>query len=282
MQPMRWLLSLLALLLLGACSSLSLGYHQLPRLAGWWIDGYLDLDREQRRQLDAGLAQMMTWHRREELPRWQALLGEADALWHKGPPDEAALLRLERAAYASMERTLAQAAPLAAPLLASLRPAQWQRLERRQTERMNEWLEAQRKLVRDGDLAEERGKRFAKQLERWLGRLETPLRRQAVDAVRDWPADTEASVKAWAARQQLTRQGLRAWAAGELEEGRRLLVQASVPLPERLSEFERARRAMVMSTVLDLLAAAPPAQQARARAKWQQWRQDLVALEGSR
>lgn len=266
---------LLATLLLAACSTLSLGYPQLPRLASWWIDSYLDLDRAQDAQLDAVLEQLYTWHRREELPRLQALLKRADALWAEGGATEAKLLQLEREAGESIERTLAQAAPLATPLLASLRPAQWERLQRKLAERLNEWREKQQ----EADAAERRGKRFADGLERWLGDVERPLRRQARHEASAWPSDPDALAREWAARQQLTLQGLQAWSRGEHAAGTRLLSVAGGRDPAQLGPAESARRRAVLASTLRLLQAASPAQQAEARAHWARWQSDLQKLQ---
>jgi Family of unknown function (DUF6279) len=265
---------LFAALLLAACSTLSLGYPQLPRLASWWIDGYLDLDRAQDAQLDRALAQLYDWHRRDELPRLQALLTRADALWAEGGATEAKLLQLEREAGESVERTLAQAAPLATPLLASLRPEQWQRLQRKLAERLEEW----REKAQEPDATERRGKRFADGLERWLGDVERPLRRQARREAEGWPADADVLAREWAARQRLTLEGLQAWARGEHAAGLRLLVVAGGRDHTQLGPAESARRRAVMASMLRLLNAASPSQQAEARAHWARWQRDFQRL----
>lgn len=264
---------LLGCLLLAACSTLSFGYGQLPRLGAWWVDRYLDLDRAQHQQLDAALAELHAWHRREELPRWQALLARADTLW-EGGVSEAELLQLEQEATASMERTLARAAPLAAPLLASLRPAQWQHLETKMRERLDEWRERQQ----EPDAAAERGKRFASSLERWLGDLQRPLRQQARELAAAWPSRTEALGNEWAARQQLGLQGLRAWSRGEHAAGQQLLLASAARDMARLGPAERERRQQVLHGLVQLLNAAPPAQRAEARKRWARWQEELRKL----
>ena len=51
----------------------------LPLLSGLWMDSYLDLDSAQRARLKDQLRSWTAWHRREELPQWQALLRQIDA-----------------------------------------------------------------------------------------------------------------------------------------------------------------------------------------------------------
>ncbi|WP_326541996.1 DUF6279 family lipoprotein, partial [Pseudorhodoferax sp.] len=136
--PLAPLLLLLALM--AGCSSLSIGYGQAPRLLAWWVDDHLDLDRAQQAQADAALQQLHAWHRREELPHWQALLRQAqrDA---QGGLDAPELRRLEEGLDASLRRSLRQAAPLAQALLAGLAERQWQGLQRQLDEKLDEWRE---------------------------------------------------------------------------------------------------------------------------------------------
>lgn len=71
----RGVVALLLLLLVG-CSSTTFFYNRLDHLLPWYIERYVDLDRSQRRLLDAQLAPVLSWHRRKELPRYAVLLDE--------------------------------------------------------------------------------------------------------------------------------------------------------------------------------------------------------------
>jgi hypothetical protein len=257
--------------LLAGCSTLQFGYGQLPRLTAWRVDSYLDLDRAQRRQLDAALAELHDWHRREELPRARAVLARADGLW--GEPDSGRgvtadeLDHIERETTAALHRLLLRAEPLARPLLASLRPAQWERLRDQQRERLNDWLEKESK-------PEAREDRFVDNLERWLGRLERPLRQLARAEAAGWPVrDRDTQRQIWEARQQRIVDGLRAVAEGHSAQGLALLMSLSAePVDPALNEAMRA-------SLLRVLNAATPAQRAQARQRWARWREDLLQLE---
>lgn len=257
--------------LVAACSTLQFGYGQLPRLAAWQLDSYLDLDRAQSRQLDVALAELHAWHRREELPRVRAVLARVDALW--GEPasgrDVSAeeLNAIERDAIAGLNRLLVRAEPLAQPLLASLRPAQWEHLRAKQRKRLDEWLEE------EGD-PDERADRFVDNLERWLGSLERPLRQMARAEAARWPVQERTALRQiWEARQERVVDGLRAVAQGQREQGLAVLAaSASEPVDPALSTAMRA-------SVLRVLNAATPAQRAQARERWAQWREDLRQLE---
>lgn len=257
--------------LVAGCSTLQFGYGQLPRLAGWQLDGYLDLDRAQRRQLDAALAELHEWHRREELPRVREVLVRVDTLWSEPANGRgvtvAELGFIERETSAALNRLLVRAEPLAQPLLASLRPAQWDHLRTRQRERLDEWLEG------EGD-PEERADRFIDNLERWLGSLERPLQQLARAEAARWPVrDREALRQLLQARQQRIVDGLRAVAAGQRAQGLALLASLNTePVDPALSEAVRA-------SVLRVLNAATPAQRAQARQRWAGWHEDLRQLE---
>ncbi|MEM8562869.1 MAG: DUF6279 family lipoprotein [Pseudomonadota bacterium] len=74
---LRWLL-IASLAVLASCSSTTFVYNQLDTIVPWYVDDYVDLDRYQRRQLDAELQIFLTWHRQQELPRYVQLLDQVD------------------------------------------------------------------------------------------------------------------------------------------------------------------------------------------------------------
>lgn len=270
MRRLLWpaLLALFGLLSAG-CSSLTLGYGQAPRLLGWWVDGYLDLDRAQSRQLDAALRQLHDWHRRDELPQWVALLQDADATLSRGF-SEADLQRLERAVDDSLRRTLQRAAPLAQPLLAQLSEAQWAQLQRRMAEKQQEWRE--REAEQD---AEDRSDRYLKALRRWLGELPPPAEQLAQRQAAQWPAD---DVALWHERREAqlrTLAGLRAWAAGDLDGGTRLMLAAAGRDGLSRGPASLALRQRSLANALALLRVIEPA---ATRRHWARWQADLRRL----
>jgi hypothetical protein len=282
----RWpqlALALILLALLGACSSLRLGYDQLPRLASWWVDDYVEFDRAQQAQFDSALAGLQQWHRREELPRWLALLASADAMAERGQATEADLAALDAAAGQTVARTLAQAAPLAAPLLASLRPAQWQALEAAMANRHQNWLKEQG--ASPSKLQATRSQVFSRGLGRWLGSLDPRQRDLSRQLAAAWPVtDAPALAADRVQRQALTLQGLRTWAAAgtdaaALQRGTDLLLQASGRGTAPRSPAAQAQRERVQGDVLQVLNAASPAQWQKVRAHWAQWRADLQRLQ---
>lgn len=78
----RWLL-VVALLVIGACSSTSFFYSRLDFFLPWYIERFVDLDREQSQILEQQLEPVLTWHRYEELPVYVAFLSEVEGALDK-------------------------------------------------------------------------------------------------------------------------------------------------------------------------------------------------------
>jgi len=64
---------LLAATLLAGCTA-SFTYNHLDWLIPWYVDGYVDLSRDQRHALQRQLEPLLKWHREEELVRYGELL----------------------------------------------------------------------------------------------------------------------------------------------------------------------------------------------------------------
>lgn len=268
----RLALLLVATLALGlaGCSSLTLAYNQLPLLGGFWIDSYLDLDSTQQARMKDKLRAWQAWHRREELPQWVALLRQAGATLDDGVMTADELLALERSARASMERCLLHAAPLAAPVLADLRPQQWQHLRKHMDEKSAEWRE--RNTGHDGQV--ERGKRYVTTLERWLGDLDRPTRRQARADAEAWHFDLAALSQGRDTREARTLEALHAWARQDLAGGTATLMKLSQPLP-----VEQPYREEIMASLLKLINGLDAQQREQVRRHWADWQSQLRALQ---
>jgi hypothetical protein len=67
------------LVLLGGCSSTTFIYNRLDFILPWYLDDYVNLNRQQDDFLDEQLATFLSWHRNEELPRYLEILDSIDA-----------------------------------------------------------------------------------------------------------------------------------------------------------------------------------------------------------
>ncbi|WP_228121870.1 DUF6279 family lipoprotein [Variovorax paradoxus] len=170
---------------LGACSAVKLAYNNLPELSYWWLDGYFDFDDAQTPKVRDELAQLLAWHRQNELPRLIGLLQEAQGLASADvTPAQACQLadRVRERLLAVTER--AEAA--SAELVLSLSEAQLQQLERKYAKKNAEY----RKDWLDRSPAQVQEKRYDQFLERqedFYGRLTTEqralLRQQVAQSV---------------------------------------------------------------------------------------------------
>lgn len=75
---MKRFIIVLAALLLSACSN-TFVYNQLDWLIPWYVDDYVDLNREQRGAFKQDIRNVLRWHRSEELARYITILDGIEA-----------------------------------------------------------------------------------------------------------------------------------------------------------------------------------------------------------
>jgi hypothetical protein len=64
---------------LGACSSTTFLYNRLDFILPWYLGDYVDLSRDQKKQLDHLLQPFLSWHRQQELPVYLTALKRLEA-----------------------------------------------------------------------------------------------------------------------------------------------------------------------------------------------------------
>jgi hypothetical protein len=154
---------------LGACSAIRLAYNNLPEVSYWWLDGYFDFDSTQTPKVRDELAQLLAWHRQNELPKVIALLQEAQGL----ATGEVTAAQACGVADQIRERLLAvteRAEPASTELALSLGESQLQQLERKyaknNSEYRKDWLDRTPAQVH-----EKRYDQFLDRAEDFYGRL---------------------------------------------------------------------------------------------------------------
>jgi len=279
----RLLLLILAVLLLAGCSAVRLGYGNADSLARWWIDQYLDLSPEQDALSRERLARLMAWHRKTQLPDYIALLRQGKA-FAAGQPTAGDALALGDSIIRRVRVLAEQATPDVADLLATLTPAQIDRMAARFAEK-NADLAREMRLA-EGDAAQHKAryKRLLERAEYWLG---------------DFSNEQESALRRMTEAQD---PGGQFWFEERLRRQRELLelmrqVQKQRPPRERIvallrdyaarfdlpsdpARLERAlgmRRASAELTVA-ILAMATPAQREHARQKFDDLIHDFTEL----
>lgn len=159
---------------LSACSAIKLGYNTLPQISSWWLDGYVELNDDQKWQVREDLARLHRWHRRQELPRIASLLQQAERMVASDVTSDqvCALVPDIRTRLLALAEG---AEPAAVTLALSLAPGQLAHLERKYQKNnrkyRKEWVE-----LSPEDLRDKRFKQYLERMERVYGRLDEPQR----------------------------------------------------------------------------------------------------------
>jgi rubrerythrin len=184
---------LLVLALVAGLAGCGVGlvYNRLDTLMGFYIEGLVNLDREQSEQLARTLSHNLDWHRRSELARYSELLrGLADEMEQR--PDPESLVRASKLARDYWRRIFEQAAPGYTRLAASLTDAQVAELlrsfEEEDAEFYDEFLEGT-----PAERIAKREKRLRRTLERFVGKL-TPAQGELL---REYAQQPGISIEDW-------------------------------------------------------------------------------------
>ena len=70
--------ALILTLFLGGCSSITFIYNQFDNLFPWYLQSYVDLDRDQKKYLDELLTPFFQWHRVQEMPKYAQIIGDLE------------------------------------------------------------------------------------------------------------------------------------------------------------------------------------------------------------
>jgi hypothetical protein len=176
-KRMAGIIGALALALaLSACSAIKLGYSNLPHLAYWWLDNYVDFSDEQEPLVRDELERLYTWHRKQELPRILELVSRVEQLagGDVTPEQACAIFEDGRARFRALAE---QAEPAAATVAASLTGREHTHLARK-FRRANDKFQREWVALGRADLVDKRHKQMTDRLETFYGRLDE--RQQAV------------------------------------------------------------------------------------------------------
>lgn len=142
----RHLLVWLMVLLLPACSALQFGYNQAPQLGYWWLDSQLSLRDSQSDRVREALQQLQQWHRNQELLVYAELLQQLQGMSPR-PVNGAQVCAVWTLVDEGLDRAMAQATRLAAPLAMQLQPEQLRHLamhwDAQNADWDKEWLRGQ-------------------------------------------------------------------------------------------------------------------------------------------
>ena len=271
-------LLLLAVASLAGCSGARLAYNNADIVVRWMADDYFALEGPQEEDFKARLAGFHAWHRSEELPRYSVLMTSAGDKLADGltAPE---LLWAWESVKGRYRRMAAHAAPELAAVLATLTPAQFDRLDKKFAESDAEYA---KKYLKGGE-AEQRKRRDKRNLElmrEWFGDLsdeqeaqlkissaKLPLLYELRLQNRQWRQDEfVALLKAYRSPAELEPR-LKQWLT-EWEEG-------ASPEYRRLSELHRD---LYIQMLLELDRGLTPAQRVHAVTRFYEYAEIFKAL----
>lgn len=193
------MLAVLALVAGLAGCGIGLVYNRLDTLMGFYIEGLVNLDREQSAQLGRILSSNLDWHRRSELARYSELLRDL-ASEIEQRPDRESLARASGLAQDYWRRIFEQAAPGYARLAATLTDAQVAELlrsfEQEDADFYEEYLEKT-----PAERIAQREKSLRRMLERFVGKL-TP---EQGELLRGYARQPGITIDAWRESRRLWR-----------------------------------------------------------------------------
>lgn len=180
--PQRLLLCLLLLTVVTSCSMAGLAYDLAPSLAVRYADDYLDLSHEQEARAKRLFLERRSVHAHDELPRYHALLQQADAAIRSGieREDVDALFNEVRRLYRlGVKRTI----PQVAAILADVNARQIDVL----AERLAEEAQEDRERIGEEGVRREIDETI-EDIEEWIGPLSDAQRRLVSRRLRELEA----------------------------------------------------------------------------------------------
>jgi hypothetical protein len=128
------------LAVLPGCSALKLGYGQADALVFRWVDGYAELDDAQSLRTKEAIGAWFDWHRRTQVTDYADLLLRIDAEVLADTTPERVCAWWDQVRE-RMDRGVDRAVPAFAEIAQTLKPAQFEHIERKQAKSNVEYRE---------------------------------------------------------------------------------------------------------------------------------------------
>jgi hypothetical protein len=273
----RVIVALVVACLLPGCSTVRLAYENADAYLRYRAGAYLDVHGEQAQELDAAIDAFHDWHRKQALPQYARLAGEAAQRVGDGVTPEDLVWGYD-SLIAQARISVREAARRIAPLLGRLDAQQIAHIESRLAEENRRFA---KEFLRGSERArrERRAERIVKRLEDWVGRLS----QAQVERVRQYSgrAPLLAGMRL-RDHQRLQAAGLELLRAHKVE-----------TLPEFVAYWERGRDAAYVAAIedsrrelfamlLDLDRTLTPEQRAQALANLRRYAADFQLLSEKR
>lgn len=273
----------LMLVVVAGCSSLRLAYNNGDTVLYWWLNAYVDLDRDQKGWVREDIDKLFDWHRKTQLKDYVEILRKGQKQV-QGNPTQADLMADYSEIKSRTQSLLLKAAPDLADLARSLKPEQIAQMEKKFKSNNDDY----RRKFLTGDQEKRQQLRYKKSMEQfelWFGSFSSEqeaIIRKASDAR---PLDNEIWLDERMRRQR------NVLALVQKVQNEKLGKEATVALINTLikDSFERLEHsdrkaffdAFENSTaqmILTVIKIATPAQKAHAVKRMQGWIDDFNSL----
>lgn len=157
----------LMLVVVAGCSSLRLAYNNGDTVLYWWLNAYVDLDRDQKGWVREDIDKLFDWHRKTQLKDYVEILRKGQKQV-QGNPTQADLLADYSEIKSRTQSLLLKAAPDLADLARSLKPEQVAQMEKKFKSNNDDY----RKKFLTGDQEKRQQLRYKKSMEQfelWFG-----------------------------------------------------------------------------------------------------------------
>ena len=281
----RFTYAVLAIMLvvMAGCSGLRLAYNNGDTVLYWWLNAYVDLDRDQKDWVRDDIDKLFDWHRKTQLKDYVEILRKGQKQV-QGNPTQADLMADYSEIKSRTQSLLLKAAPDLADLARSLKPEQGAQMEKKFKSNNDDY----RKKFLTGDQEKRQQLRYKKSMEQfelWFGSFSSEqeaIIRKASDAR---PLDNEIWLDERSRRQR------NVLALVQKVQNEKLGKEATVALINTLikDSFDRLEHsdrkaffdAFENSTaqmILTVIKIATPAQKAHAVKRMQGWIDDFNSL----
>ena len=277
-------LFLIALMtVLAACSSLRLAYNNGDTLLYWWLDGYVDLNSDQKGFVQKEIDKLFSWHRKTQLNDYIQIL-QTTQKQLAGNPTAADLQTTFDDVKDRTQKLLLRAAPELAELATSLEPEQIDTLEKKFASNLDDF----RKKNMKGDKEAQQKFRYKKSMEQfelWFGNFSSEQEAQIRQASDARPLNNEIWLNERKRRQNAILTLVRKVQQEKLSK------EATIPLINKLIKdsfnrlensenkqfFEESEKGS-LQLILTVIKIATPEQKAHAQKRMQGWINDFRSL----
>jgi lysyl-tRNA synthetase class I len=279
------ILMLCMLVMVSGCSLIRVAYNNGESLSYLWLDGYVDIESDQRPWVNERIGRVFEWHRKTQMKDYVVLLKQAQRQL-QSPIDKPIMLAnladVRKRALVALDHTL----PDMADLALDLRPQQLAAITKKFASNNKDY----RKSHLRGDLKERQRKRYEKilsQAEYWFGDFNREQEARIRTAANAVPIDNELFN-----RSRLSRQNELVRLLEKIQKERpsrevtiALLRDYTVPLVMQsggaeYGDYFNSYRDGMMNVALEVVNITTPAQKAHAAEKLQQLINDFSEIAG--